>query len=97
MNYLGNAFSLQMLESLPSTILVEEVSKSDIPEDVVSVIGHEDIARLVGYPVNRVSNKFTSEDTLYVAQYVGGRLPEGVTKLPDNAEIKFIKVNIIYK
>lgn len=81
MNYLGNAFSLQMLQDEIATIDVNLISKEDIPSDCVSVIGHQDLADFLGVPMNRVNTKLSRTDVLYVAQFIGGRLPEGVNML----------------
>lgn len=43
---------------------------------------------------NRVNVHLNPGDTLYVAQVMGGRLPEGATKLPEGTTIKFLKVAI---
>ena len=96
--YLGNAFSLQMLPTLPATVRVEEVSAADVPADVVSVVGHPDTAAvlsgMLGFevPYNRVSISLQPGDVLYVAQVVGGRLPEGATTLPEGFKMKFLRV-----
>lgn len=58
-----------------------------------SCVGHADIAtllsKLIGYevPVNRVSVALQPGDTLVVGQYVGPRLPEGCTTLPEGAKV----------
>ncbi|MDA7514184.1 hypothetical protein N8508_00185 [bacterium] len=97
MEFLGNAFSLQMLEQPMANIEVREIEKSRVPFDTAtSVIGHADLANILGVKTNRVNTKLESGDILYVAQYVGGRLPDGTTTLPDGAEIKFYKVTISY-
>lgn len=88
--YLSNAFSLQMLEG-DANIEVVEVSKDAVPfNEVISTIGHQDIATLLGVPVNRANTRLKGGDILYVAQYIGDRLPEG-------AVIKFFKVTVSYK
>ena len=98
--YLGNAFSLQMLPTLPATVRVEEVEAGDIPADVTSVVGHPDTAAvlsgMLGFevPYNRVSIQLQPGDILYVAQVVGGRLPEGATTLPENFSMKFLRVTV---
>ena len=38
--------------------------------------------------------EFEHGDTLYVAQLMGGRLPEGTTKLPEGFWFKFFKVTV---
>lgn len=99
MTYLGNAFSLQMVD-FPSTINVREVSPFDVPADCVSCIGHADTAAVVSgiigrkITVNRASIKMAQGDVLYVAQVMGGRLPEGSTTIPDGMSIKFLMVSV---
>ena len=101
-NYIGNAFSLQMLDTdIVSVINVTPVDPEDIPEDVISCIGHPDTAAVISsdlnrnIPVNRINIHLQGGDTLYVAQLTGGRLPEGATKLPEGFAIKYMKVSII--
>lgn len=90
--YIGNAFSLQMLTAFPCQVTITEVTKADIPADAVSVVGHADTANILGVAFNRVSVKLEKGDILYVAQIVGGRLPEGATTLPEGFTMKFLKV-----
>lgn len=45
-------------------------------------------------PCNRQSVTVDAVTELYVAQVVGGRLPEGTITLPDGYTIKFFKVEI---
>ena len=95
--YLGNAFSLQMLPS-DGNVSVETVKADDIPMDVISCIGHADTANVLmdilgmEIPVNRTSVTLNEGDVLYVAQIIGGRLPEGSTTLPNGFAFKFMKV-----
>jgi hypothetical protein len=90
--YLLNAFSLQMVK-LPSTIKVEEVS--ELPNGLVSAIGHIDTAAVSGVPFNRVNVVVSSGDVCYVAQLQGSRLPEGATTLPEGFKFKSLKVEIL--
>ncbi len=88
--------------SAPAVATFEEISASEIPADVISAIGHSDtaavVSSLIGRPVecNRISVALDVDDVAYVAQVVGGRLPEGATTLPDGITIKFFKVYIIH-
>lgn len=65
-----------------------------------SVVGHAPTAAvfesLLGLtiPVNRISIALTPEDLLYVGQYVGSRLPEGATVLPDGATIRWYHITV---
>ena len=91
-NYLANAFSLQMLSELPSNIKVEEIN--ELPAGLISAVGHQDTANVLGVEMNRINISLKTEDILYVAQLQGGRLPEGSTKLPDGFSFKFLKITI---
>jgi hypothetical protein len=101
-NFLSNAFSLNMLLETGtfSLLRVKPVAPSDIPRDVMSCIGHADtatvVSKILGFevPVNRVNLQLGVEDTLYVAQYRGPRLPEGATELPEGATLEFLQVTI---
>jgi hypothetical protein len=65
------------------------------------VIGHAGTARIVGgqlgmeLPMNRQSVKLELGEHLVVAQYVGPRLPEGTTELPDGARIDYFVVSVL--
>ena len=97
--YLGNAFSLQMVTD-SAIICKVAVAPADIPQEAVSIIGHKDMAAVVStilgreVPCNRASVMLSDEDELYVAQIVGGRLPEGATTIPDGMEIKFYRITV---
>lgn len=102
MLYLGNAFSLQMLDTtVASTVSIKPMAIDDVKSaGFVSVVGHADTAAvltdMLGKDVacNRASIKLTPQDTLIVAQVIGGRLPAGAAKLPDGFKMTFLKVNI---
>lgn len=84
-----------MVTSFPAQIDVQEVGKTEaLSANNMSVVGHPDTARVLGVPFNRASIHLEKGDVLYVAQLVGGRLPEGATKLPDGFTFKFLKVTI---
>lgn len=87
--YLLNAFSLQMVD-VPCSVHFKEVDV--LPGSLTSAIGHADTAAVLGVPMNRVNVHLSKGDVAYVAQLVGGRLPEGCTTLPDGFAFKFIKV-----
>ena len=100
--YLGNAFSLQMLDtSVTNIVNVIPASVGEIAgSDFMSVIGHADTAAVVSnilkrdVPANRASVRLEKGDVLYVAQVTGGRLPEGATTLPEGFSLAFLKVTI---
>lgn len=93
--YIGNAFSLQMLANFPVKINIDEVSKAEaLDSSNISVVGHQDTANVLDVPYNRISLTLNAGDVLYVAQVIGGRLPEGCTKLPEKFKMKFLKITI---
>jgi hypothetical protein len=67
----------------------------------VSAIGHSDtaviVSSLLGIEVtaNRIKIDLQPQDTMIVAQYLGPRLPEGCTELPEGSGIKFLRVQIL--
>ena len=77
----------------PCSITVEEVES--LPDGLVSAVGHEDTARLLGVAMNRINVHLNRGDTAYVAQLIGGRLPEGTTTLPDGSTLRFYKVTVM--
>ena len=97
--YLVNAFSIQMLSG-PATVRFDEIDATEVPADVVSAIGHADTAAvlsdLLGFevPMNRVNVTLDENTEIYVAQLVGGRLPEGATTLPQGFSFKFYRVTL---
>lgn len=100
MIYLGNAFSLQMLEdpmaSIEVTAITRWVAEQAIKSGATSIIGHQNIADALNCEMNRQSIKLKESDTLIVAQYVGGRLPEGAS--PTNLDnLEFMKITVKYK
>lgn len=98
--FLVNAFSIQMLSG-PATVKFEEIALEDIPADVISAVGHADTANvltnMLGFPVpmNRINVALDENSELFVAQLVGGRLPEGATTLPEGFQFKFFRVTTV--
>lgn len=90
--FLLNAFSLQMLADFPASIKITEVES--LPSGLTSAIGHQDTANVLGVLMNRLNVSLHKGDTAFVAQLVGGRLPEGSTTLPEGFKFKFLKVEV---
>ena len=63
--------------------------------EIVSVLGHASTQALfekalgVPIPVNRTSLKLGSGERILVGQYMGPRLPEGATELPEGATLEW--------
>jgi hypothetical protein len=103
---LTNAFSLNMLDDDCQldifTLNIDQVKLilKQIPWE--SAIGHADTAAMVGnllgidIPCNRVTITMEQGNPIIVAQYVGPRLPEGTTVLPEGSNIIFKRVEKFY-
>ena len=90
--FLLNAFSLQMID-FPSSVKFTEADT--LPDGLVSAIGHADTAKVLGVECNRCNVYLKKGDIAFVAQLMGGRLPEGSTTLPEGFHFKFIKVEVL--
>ena len=109
MIYIGNAFSLSMLDMQEPASVVRNVRVTLLTLDevknllkhnrVVSCIGHQTTAVLFSsmldhyLPVDRISVVLKGIDTMIVGQYSGPRLDEGVTTLPEGASIRWMMVS----
>jgi hypothetical protein len=94
MIYVSNAFSLGMVpRDLLMTVRIAPCNEPDT-RHMVSVVGHPDTAAVLGVAFNRVTLRLNAGDVLYVAQYVGPRLPEGATTLPEGARFEWVEVRV---
>ena len=106
MTYISNSFSIQMIANIvmDGGASVNFVEISDLKEikdaETISAVGHPDTAAVISdllgkeVPANRISISLEKGDVLYVAQLLGGRLPEGCKSLPEGFQMKFYKVTI---
>ena len=98
MKYIANAFSLQMLDTSAAVNLsvtpVTEKEFESVKSLATSAVGHQDTANVLGVKFNRMNLQLQAGDELYVAQLVGGRLPEGSTTLPEGFAFKYLKVTL---
>ena len=105
MNYIANAFSLSMLPGEHAVHLRVLSTTADyvrgrlVGAPYESFVGHAGTARLfsavlgIEVVVNRSSLSLSDpNDRLIVGQYVGPRLPEGATSLPDGAVIRWFQI-----
>ena len=102
-HYLVNAFSLQMVRGhalvdiAPCTL--EDVKTSLAANEFTLSIGHADTAAVVAALIgrrpeelyNRAHLEVKTDDVLYVAQVVGGRLPEGCVELPPGTRLECVR------
>lgn len=98
-----NAFSLNMLAALDARLKVREVSLDEaraLAAEGQSAVGHADTAAVfsavlgVSVPAARTTVRLASGDAVLVGQYVGPRLPEGATVLPEGATIRWAVVTV---
>lgn len=103
MKYVLNAFSLNMVASFPATVSVYEataIEAADLAKGVTSGVGHADTAAVFSsvlgttVAMNRATVALTAGDRVLVGQYVGPRMPEGTTTLPEGATIKWLVVTV---
>lgn len=98
--YISNAFSLSMVAP-SATVKVSLMTAEEVAAlPLESAIGHADTAKVVGgllgidLPANRANISLNPGEKMVVAQYIGSRLPEGATQLPEGARIEFRLVEI---
>ena len=106
MIFLSNSFSAQMLvlHKGKVTVTFEEVTKEVFREGLksgfTSVIGHKVTAKFlelelgIRIPYQRYTLKMDLCDTLYIAQYSGGRLRENMEIIPEHSQFKYIIAKI---
>lgn len=104
MVYLANSFSFQMCNGTNrGKINFEVVPASDVVlllenNHFISAVGHEETAKFLSdllgiyIPYNRISIRLDNHDVLIVAQYINGRITDGIKLTPDS--FKFYKVTL---
>jgi hypothetical protein len=94
MRYISNAFSLQMVA--PENLDLVRFKAVDLEQhrlkELHSIVGHADIAAVLGIEMNRASVMLNPGDSMLVAQLVGGRLPEGCKTLPEGFRLQGVLV-----
>jgi len=67
----------------------------------ICIVGHKDIMAIINdslgtkYRSERKTVSLSPGDGVVVGQYIGPRLPEGTTELPEGAVIKWFRVDIV--
>lgn len=96
--FIGNTFTINGIDEDKFNVKVEEISWEEFDKyregDHINYMGHEDVAKFVGMEMNRISIHAYKGDTIIVPQYIGPRLPEGTTVLPEGAVIVPKKITI---
>lgn len=105
---IANAFSINMINKFPCDVHFQEINKESAIEliqsnnsEIDSYIGHEDTARVLSTELNinisakRQSLTLNNDEQILVIQLIGGRLPEGTIKLPENFKFKYFLVKIL--
>jgi len=111
MLYLGNAFSLNMLDLNKDQAIIKikkisnEEAKKILENGFLSVIGHKELANIISklldieIPTNRATIRLTSKEKMIVCQVIGERPPEGKIltedELMNNYKIVFFLVEIL--
>lgn len=97
-----NAFSFNMITApaVVAVVAVDLEQAKHLAAGAVSAVGHQDTANVfsdqLGCPVpcNRVNVQLARGEQALLGQYVGPRLPEGTTKLPEGAEVRWLLVTV---
>ena len=98
-----NAFSANMLTDFPSNVTFDELTIEQARADArnrASAVGHADTAAVFAavldlpVPANRTTVTLQKGDSALLGQYIGPRLPEGATTLPEGATIRWLLVKV---
>ena len=101
-----NAFSINMLPTEGycsvgfTPVAKEHIAKLAAGGWLESAVGHKETADVLstelGHPIafNRETVKLRGGQECIVAQYIGPRLPEGATSLPEGARIEYFSVRV---
>ena len=74
--------------------LASEKFRIKILDGRKSIIGHQDLANIIGVECNRESIALNPGDCLLVCQVIGGRLPVGCRKLPEGISLEWFYVQV---
>lgn len=100
-----NAFSGNMLASLPATVEFEPLDEVEATNVLLaagldSAVGHADTAAVfssvlgVTVPAERRTISLEKGDEAVLGQYRGPRLEEGAIELPEGAVIQWMRVRV---
>lgn len=103
-----NAFSASMLAEFPCSVRFTELAGPDVVRDlnridesgINSAVGHADTAAVfadvlgIDIPCDARTVQIGPGDDAIVGQYIGPRLPEGCTTLPEGAAIRWLYLTV---
>ena len=90
-----NSFSINMVASKEFVAVVRNIERPKDLSVLDSVIGHQQLADMLGVPMNRATVQLQEGNRAIIAQYSGPRLEEGTTTLPEGAKIEWKQVTIV--
>lgn len=108
--YLTNAFSLNMLAKLNALVAVQEIGIGEARKMISEAHKNGKLTNAIGHPNTdllarkvleldipageRKTVRVHNDEYVVVCQYIGPRLEEGATELPENATLKWIRVYV---
>ena len=87
-----------MLKGKEGILKWKEIDKDSFEigkQEAYSCVGHTDLANILNVDYNREPICLHSHDILYLCQLVGGRLPLGATRLPNDCKFKYLEIENI--
>lgn len=97
MKYIANSFSPKMLKCKKAKVsfkqISEETFKKQIPHSK-SIIGHKELADLIGVEANRESVQLEHGDIVYCVLAKAERLPEGHAMVTDKRDFYYVQCKV---
>lgn len=97
MNYIANSFSPKMLSGKKNIVSFKTISEQQFNKQILhskSIIGHEELAQMVGVEANRESISLQHGDTVYCVLAKANRLPENHSFIKDKDSLYYVKCKV---
>ncbi|MBO7210110.1 MAG: DUF1874 domain-containing protein [Methanobrevibacter sp.] len=97
MNYIGNSFSPKMLTGKKNKVSFKRISEDTFRKHLLgskSIIGHEQLADMIGVEANRESIHLQHGDTLYCVLAKPERLPEKHSIIIDRNSFYYMQCKV---
>lgn len=97
LNYISNSFSPKMLSGKKNKVSFRRISEETFNKQILtskSIVGHQDIADMIGVESNRESVKLKHGDTVYVVLAKAERLPEGHTLVRNKDNFYYMQCKV---